>query len=185
MPRPCGPCGDKSRNDLDRRLLGMPLSGESYRLISTETGYSETALRRHKDNHLSEPVADVLATMKRAREETLAEIKARERESLNDKVAESMASRLNLAADSLMQLREVRSKAADLLDLSEASQDLRAAAMFCRELRWLIRLGEDLRFKDPAGEYDTSLLDAITQGSTALFEKFPLDDPMDETRLKK
>jgi hypothetical protein len=31
-----------------------------------------------------------------------------------------------------------------------------------------------------SGSQDTSLMDAITKGATALFEKFPLDDPLDE-----
>ncbi len=76
MPRPCGPCQDKRRNELDRRLLEMEFSGETFRGISLEFAYSEDSLRRHKANHLAEDLQAVRVAMEAAREEALAEAKA-------------------------------------------------------------------------------------------------------------
>ena len=148
MPRPCGPCSDKRRIELDRRLLEKDLSGESFRRIAEDFGYSETALRRHLENHIASDVGDVREAMIAARIEALAEVKAREREEVKEGIVaearETTAARLEAAASYLDQLREVRDKAAGLLDQAEASDNLRAAGVFLRELREQIRLMAEL-----------------------------------------
>lgn len=140
MSRKCGPCGDKQRNELDRRLLEMGISYETYRTISRDFGYSVDALKRHKANHLSVDLADVHATMEQAREQALAEVHQNELEEIKVEVAEGMAARLENAVGFLDQLKEVRRKAATLLDRAENARDLRAAGIFLRELREQIRL---------------------------------------------
>ncbi len=151
MPRHCGPCADNGRIELDRRLLNMEFSGESFRTISFDTGYSESALKRHKSNHLGQDVQDIRAVMEQARIEALEEAKAREREAIKEDIAtvaaEGMASRLDNALNFLDQLKEVRSRAASLLDQAEAAADLRAAGVFIRELREQIKLMAELEGK--------------------------------------
>ena len=148
MARPCGPCQDKRRTELDRRLLAKDLTGESFRRIVDDFGYSETALRRHLENHIAADVGDVKAIMEQARIEALEEARRQEIEEVKDEVAsaakEGMAARLENAAGFIDQLKEVRAKAASLLDQAEASQDMRAAGTFLRELREQIRLMAEL-----------------------------------------
>src|SRR5271157_3825462 len=102
--RPCGPCGDERRNELDRRLLEMDISGETFRGLSRIYGFHEDALRRHKDRHLAEPVADVLATMQQAREIALQEARNKELEDIKANVGKGMAARLDNAVNFLDQL---------------------------------------------------------------------------------
>ena len=148
MARPCGPCSDKRRIELDRRLLEKDLTGESFRRIVEDFGYSETALRRHLENHIAADVGDIKAIMEQAREEALEEARLHEmadlREEVTSSAKDSMAARLENAASFIDQLREVRDKAAGLLDQAEASQDMRAAGTFLRELREQIRLMAEL-----------------------------------------
>jgi len=129
----------------------MELSGESFRTISLDTGYSESALKRHKSNHLGQDLQDIRAVMQQARIEALEEAKAREREEVKGEIAaearETTAARLENAASFIDQLREVRDKAANLLDQAEASDDLRAAGIFLKELREQIRLMAELEGK--------------------------------------
>lgn len=148
MARPCGPCSDKRRTELDRRLLEKDLTGESFRRISEDFGYSETALRRHLESHVIAAVGDVKAIMERARIEAMEEARRQELEEIKDEVANEvktgMAARLETCATFLDQLQAVRDKAANLLDQAEASQDMRAAGTFLRELREQIRLMAEL-----------------------------------------
>ena len=151
MARPCGPCQDDRRNELDRRLLEMDLTGETYRSISQDCPYSEDALRRHKTNHIAAVVGDIKAIMERARIEAMEEARRQELEEIKDEVANEvktgMAARLETCATFLDQLQAVRDKAANLLDQAEASQDMRAAGTFLRELREQIRLMAELEGK--------------------------------------
>lgn len=147
MGRPCGPCADKQRNELDRRLLEMDISGESYRKISHDFGYSADALRRHKENHLSKELSDIKKAMEEAREKALDEAKERELEDIKTKAAGSMASKLEAAGSFFDQLNEIRKKAADLVDRADEAKDLRAAGVFLRELREQIRLWAELEGK--------------------------------------
>jgi hypothetical protein len=147
MPRPCGPCSDKRRNELDRRLLEMDISGETFRGISREFGYSEDALSRHKANHLTLDIGAVKAAMEQARERELEKVRQKELEDIKDEAANSMAAKLENAASFFDQLREVRRKAANLLDQAEKAKDLKAAGVFIRELREEIRLWAELEGK--------------------------------------
>jgi hypothetical protein len=147
MPRRCGPCGDKKVNILDRRLLNMAASNESYRTISNEFGYTESALKRHRSNHLVIDLGEVHAAMVNARESALQEAHERELKVIKAEVMESTASRLENCTDFLGQLREVRRRAAALLDQAEEAQDLRAAGTFIKELREQIRLWAELEGK--------------------------------------
>ncbi len=147
MPRPCGPCSDPRRKELDRRLLEKDLNGESFRRISEDFGYSETALRRHLNEHLAVELSQVKAAKEEARSEALERVKAGELKDIEHGAAEGMAARLENAAGFLDQLKEVRTKAANLLDKAEGAQDLRAAGTFLKELRETIRLWAELEGK--------------------------------------
>lgn len=147
MPRRCGPCGDPLRNELDRRILEIGLNGESYRKISQDFGYSEFALRRHRENHLSQDLADIQDIMITARETALAEAQGRELEEFKAKALEGTAGRLEAAKDYFDQLREIMTRAACLLDRAEAAKDLKAAVGFLKELREQIRLMAELEGK--------------------------------------
>jgi len=157
MPRHCGPCGDKQRNELDRRLLEMELSGETFRVISREFGYHVDALRRHKEHHLIVDLSEVRRAKLEARDRALAEAQAKELEQTKADVAEGMAARLENAANFLDQLKEVRNKAATLLELAEEAEDLRAAGTFLKELREQIRLWAELEGKLAANPPQVSI----------------------------
>ena len=133
---------------MDRRLLEMEISGETYRVLSREFGYHVDALRRHKQSHLGQDVQDIKAIMDRARIEAIDEAEAREREAVKGDIEarakDSTAARLEVAKDHFDQLREIRDHAADLLDRAEGSDDLKTAAVFLRELRELVRLWAEL-----------------------------------------
>jgi hypothetical protein len=144
MPRPCGPCSDPHHNELDRRLLQKEISGESFRQIAADFGYSETALRRHLSGHLNLDLSEVHQAMAQAKEEALAEVHQRELEGIRNDAQEGMAARLQNAANYLDQLKELRSRAASLLDRADGSEDLKACGVFLRELRELIRLMGEL-----------------------------------------
>lgn len=147
MPRPCGPCGDKRRNELDRRLLEMEISGETFRGISRDFGYSEDALRRHKLRHLIIDLSEIKQAKEAARAEAHEKVKAEELEQTKADVKDCMATRLENAANFFDQLKEIRAKAASLLDQAEGAQDLRAAGTFLKELRETIRLWAELEGK--------------------------------------
>lgn len=151
MARPCGPCSDKRRIELDRRLLEKDLTGESFRRISEDFGYSETALRRHLETHIAADVGDVREAMITAREAALAEIKARELEDVKEEIAtearESIASRLDLCRDHFEQLRILRERAALALETAEGAEDVKTALLAIKELRELVRLWGELEGK--------------------------------------
>jgi flagellar biosynthesis chaperone FliJ len=128
-------------------LLEKDLNGESFRRISEDFGYSETALRRHLNEHLSVELSHVKAAKEEARAEALEKVKAEELEGIKDGVKEGMAARLENAAGFLDQLKEVRSEAANLLDKAEKSDDLKAAGVFLREVREQIKLMAELEGK--------------------------------------
>lgn len=152
MPRPCGPCGDERRNEIDRRLLEMDLNGEAYRTIAHDFGFSVDSLKRHKANHLTVDLGDVRAEMERAKKEALQEVHDKELAEAKIHAANSMAARLNNATTFIDQLQEIRNKAADLLDKSELAGDTKAygsPANFLKELRELIRLTAELQGSIP------------------------------------
>jgi len=148
MSRPCSICSHSERLEIDRLLL----QGTSYRDIADRFGLSKTSVFRHKESHIGTDLKDVREVMVAAREEALAEIKgevkARSLEEIKEEITAeargATAARLESCATFLDQLREVRDKAAGLLDRAEASDDLRAAGVFLRELREQIRLMAEL-----------------------------------------
>jgi len=132
---------------LDRRLLSKEINGESFRRISSNFGYSATALRRHLADHLAVDLAAVRQAREDAKAQALAAEHAKEIEVIKSDMANSTAARLENAASFFDQLREVRRKAATLLDQAEATQDLRAAGTLLKELREQIRLMAELEGK--------------------------------------
>jgi len=151
MSRPCSICTHSERLEIDRLIL----SGEPYRNIAKQFGLSIGTISRHKEAHIGTDLRDVREVMVAARQEALAEIKgevkARELEEIKEEITaearETTAARLENAASFIDQLREVRDKAANLLDQAEASDDLRAAGTFLKELREQIRLMAELEGK--------------------------------------
>jgi len=147
MPRPCGPCGDPRRNELDRRLLEKDLNGESFRRISADFGYSETSLRRHLEQHLVVELSQIKAAKDEARKKAKETIMAEELDNITTGAAKDTVARLENAASFFDQLKELRAKAASLLDQAEGAKDLRAAGTFLKELREQIRLWAELEGK--------------------------------------
>jgi hypothetical protein len=150
MPRPCGPCGSKVRNELDRRLLEMEISHESYRTISHDFGYSVDALKRHKAKHLVIDLSEIKQVMEEARVEALEEVKARELEELKAKASKGMAARLDNAESYLDKLNVALHEAADLLDKAKKANDLRAAGVFLGKLTDQLKIMAELAGKLPA-----------------------------------
>jgi len=148
MPRPCGPCQDKRRNEIDRRLLEMEISGETYRSISHSTGYTEWSLKRHKKNHLTLDLSNVKNAMQKAREAELSKIEAEERErrieAIVEPARESLSTRLQACKSLFDQLNVLREKAAIVLDKAEAGEDLKTALQAIRELREMVKLWGEL-----------------------------------------
>jgi len=122
----------------------MEISHESYRTISHDFGYSVDALKRHKAKHLVIDLSEIKQAMEEARVVALEEVKEKELEEFKAQALEGTASRLENAKDYFDQLREIRAKAAKLLDQAEASEDLKAAGIFLKELREQIRLAAEL-----------------------------------------
>lgn len=151
MPRPCGPCGDKRRNELDRRLLEMDITGETFRSISQEFGYSEYALSRHLKKHLIVDLAAAKQSKELAQRKAIEEAQAAELEKAKSEAEvaekESMAARLATATNYLDKLQEIQKTAAGLLDKAMKAEDLRSSASFLKELREELRLWAELEGK--------------------------------------
>jgi hypothetical protein len=107
MPRVCTVCSHPQRDEIDRALA----SGQTIRRLAPLYGVSESAISRHKRNHL--PVA-----IARAREVT--------------EVAN--------AKDMLDQVRGLEAKARSILAQAEAAGDLRVALSAIREARGCLEL---------------------------------------------
>ncbi len=105
MPRTCTICGHSQRLEIDRALV----EGSTYRTIADRFGLSETALKRHKSDHLPGHVA-------RAQE----------------------AAQVADAGDLLDQLKGLRTKAVSILESAEKAGDYRTALMGIREARGCI-----------------------------------------------
>jgi len=140
-------CQDKRRNEIDKRLLDMDLSKESYRRISSHFGIHEASLRRHKKNCLTVDLAGVKQAIEQARVEALAEVHDKKLEEAKANAAESMAGRLEAATNYFDQLKELRDEAASLLDACEDAKDLKSCIGLLRELREQIRLSGELEGK--------------------------------------
>jgi len=111
-------------------------------------GYSETALRRHLENHIAADVGDVKSIMEQAREEALAQIKAEELETVKEEIItearESIAARLDACHDYFGQLSILRERAAMALEQAEGAEDIKTALAAIKELRELIRVWGEL-----------------------------------------
>lgn len=161
MPRTCRPCLDKRRNELDQRLLQKGISGESFRRIAADFGYSETALRRHLANHLSIDLADVHAVMKETREKALTQIHKDELEEIKQnielKAKESMVARLETCTSFFDQLKILRERAALSLERAEGTEDIRAVLASIRELRETLRLWAEIEGKLKANQINVNV----------------------------
>jgi AraC-like DNA-binding protein len=102
MPRTCTICSHSKCAEIDRALV----DGATYRTIADRFGLSETALKRHKKEHLPSHVA-----------------RARDAEQVAD------------ADDLLQQIRALRNKAISILQKAESAGDYRTALMGIREAR--------------------------------------------------
>jgi hypothetical protein len=107
MPRPCTVCTHKDIEQINKRLLG----GEIYRTIADDTGLSETALKRHKSDHIPAAAARATEAVKVAKADGL----------LND-------------------IRGLREKAMGILEKAEQSGDLKTALLGIREARGCLEL---------------------------------------------
>jgi hypothetical protein len=128
------------RNELDSKLLRMDISHESFRKISQEYGYSEFALRRHKENHLTVDLGDLHEVMVGAREQVLAEIREKTVEEVKTAAADSTAGKLAVCVDFFGEIKTLRDRAASFLDRCEELEDLKSAGQYLRELRSLVEL---------------------------------------------
>ncbi|OPX77815.1 MAG: hypothetical protein A4E45_01759 [Methanosaeta sp. PtaB.Bin039] len=144
MGRPCGPCHDPRRIEIDRRLLNKEISGETFRLLSSEFGFSEIALRRHLARHLTVDLAAVQAAKEDARQKALAEAHDRELEAVKADMRDSTAARLENCENFFDQLRIIREAAAKQLDKAEGADDPRGTLAAIRELRELVRLWAEI-----------------------------------------
>lgn len=105
MPRTCTVCAHPQRARIDAALV----AGPTYRTIADRYGLSETALKRHRKDHLPAHVA-----------------RAREAADVAD------------ADDLLQQIRALRNKAISILQQAERAGDYRTALMGIREARGCI-----------------------------------------------
>lgn len=108
MPRVCTVCQRDDREEIDRALMQpVPI-----RRIAQDTGLSETALRRHRDNHVAREVA-------RAEQRRAARAQA--------VAAEVVERGERLGDDLLATLRELTARALAILRDAEADGDRRVA----------------------------------------------------------
>lgn len=140
MGRSCSVCNHPQSDEINKLLL----AGIPYRNISEQFSLSLAAISRHKDSHLASDVEDIYGAMQAARVQALEEVRQHEIDDIKAHAAEGMAGRMNAAITYVDQLKEIRTKAASLLDRAEEAEDLRAAGTFLRELREQIRLWAEL-----------------------------------------
>jgi hypothetical protein len=107
MPRSCTICEHREREEIDRLLVG----DSSNLAVSSLFGVSESAVRRHKANHL--PAKLVMAQK-----------------------AEEIAE----ADDLLAQVRDLQAKTLDILKAAESSKQHRTALSAIREARSNVEL---------------------------------------------
>jgi len=124
MGRKCTICNHPSRSDIDTALL---LNG-SFRQISAQHNVSTGALQRHKNDHLTERLAEV----QNARNEAL--------RLAGQKAALEMGAQVFEAQTLLDQVHNLRQKAIHLLDRAEASGDIKTALAGVREARGCLEL---------------------------------------------
>jgi hypothetical protein len=137
MARRCSICTHPDRAKIDMRLI----SGESIAQIARDiAGISEDALSRHLKNHLKTDMNAVRQAKAQAREVALVEIKQREIKTIASTEVSGLIARLEAAENYFDLIREIRRKAAELLEEASDAGDIRAAAPLLKELREQIRL---------------------------------------------
>lgn len=104
-------CSHPRRRQIDLALVG----GTSNRKVAAQFGLTEASVRRHLDAH-------VPAMLRRAAH------------------GEKEAEELQLAGDLSDQVRQIRDRAASLLQKAETAGDLKTALQACRELSRCIEL---------------------------------------------
>ncbi len=134
MPRRCTACDHPDRSALDQRLV----AGESFRLIATDTGLSESSLKRHKEAHLKPALRAAMAE----RQETATR---HAQEAQAAKAAKDYDSTEAL----LDQVGLLRTTAFGLLHKAEQAGELRTAVAAVKEVRatleLLLKLAGELR----------------------------------------
>jgi hypothetical protein len=154
MARSCSVCNHPQRQEIDRMLLSSePIAQIARRFAKFPHDYalSRDSLSRHKQNHLRRDLDDVRLAMMQAREESLNEIKKREICDIKKAATSNLAARLEAAEDYLVQIREIRCRAAGMLEKAEALNDFKAAAPLLREIRAQIELMAELENKIKMG----------------------------------
>ncbi len=155
MARSCSVCNHPQRQEIDRMLLsGEPIAriARHFAKFSHDYSLSRDSLSRHKLNHLREDLDDVRSVMMQAREESLNEIKKREIDEIKKAATSNLAARLEAAENYLDQIREIRCRAAGMLEKAEVSNDLKAAAPLLREIRAQIELMTEMESKIKMGQ---------------------------------
>lgn len=155
MTKSCSLCRDPRRREIDKRLLSMEISKETFRRLSTIYLIHESTLRRHKKNCLIIDLEAVKQAMDEAHADALKKVKAKEMAQVraaemdlsNPEVAGSMASRLELAGNYFDQLKILRERAAMSLEKSEKSGDQKTILLAVKELREMIRLWAEIEGK--------------------------------------
>lgn len=118
MTRVCTVCSHPDRKEIDRAIL----AGEPNRRIAAQWSLSETAVRRHKKDHIPK------------------------------KVAKATEAREVVQADNLLdQVRALLSTAQSLTQRAESSGDLRTALAGVREIRGTLELMAKIMGDLPAG----------------------------------
>ena len=107
MPRTCTVCRHPERAVIDGALV----AAEPFRVVARRTGLSDTALFRHKNNHI--PLTLRIATQ---------------------------AVEVARADDLLVQVHDLRERAVTLLETAEEAGNLRVALQGIREVRSCIEL---------------------------------------------
>lgn len=155
MPRSCSICESKTRNEIDRCLLEMPITHTTIRGISRKFQVSEDALGRHRDNHLSVDLADVHDRMIQAREVALAEVKAGELENTKTAIVEGESARIKAGASLLDQLRDLRVEGWQILQ--DAKEDPRLALGAIQRLAQLLVLQAEIEGKIRASQIQVAI----------------------------
>ena len=160
MPRPCGPCSDPRRNELDRRLLEKDLNGESFRRIAADFGHSETALRRHLSEHLRVDLENVHRAKEKAKAEALEQVKTEELESTRNAAVKGETARLRASASLLDQLRALREEGWQILEA--AKKDPRLALGAIQRLASLLELQAEIEGKIRSGQLNVNVNQTTT-----------------------
>ncbi len=134
MPRHCTACDHPNRPAIDQALV----AGDTFRLIAEHTGVSQSALRRHKTQHLGPALRAAMAE----RQETATRHAQEAQAAKEAKDYDSTEALLD-------QMRLLRTTAFGLLQKAEQAGELRTAVAAVKEVRatleLLLKLAGELR----------------------------------------